>query len=231
MPITKEKKQILFSITHPYFIKNGYKYLSDLPGNYRKVKLNMVIEMLFDFKNQSDDHVNTLILIHFKEVEKIILEIGLPNYNLSSYYLGEVFFPTILDNLNNVTFYQKKSRLDLSKVLGFKKWGELIVSYMENEGQDFIEEYSYLPNVLKEMNRLEREGEQNYLKILRGGIDHIFRGLIISRLCNDSDYERKLKKWEPLILMPKYEEWHSSFEKLKKLLSETKPIYNISKLE
>lgn len=225
MPITKEKKQVLFSITHPYFIKNGYKYLSDLPGTYRKFHLNMVIEMLFDFKNQSDDHVNTLILIHFKEVEKIILEVGLPNYNLSSYYLGEVFFPTILDNLNNVTFYQKKSRLDLSTILGVKKWGELIVSYMEKEGQSFIKEYSYLPNVLKEMNRLEREGEQNYLKILRGGIDHIFRGLIISRLCNDSDYEKKLKKWESLILIPKYEEWHSYFEKLKKILSETKSIY------
>ncbi len=98
---------------------------------------------------------------------------------------------------------------------------------MEMEGLPFIEHYSYLPNVLTEMNRLEKEGKY-WHEILGGRLEHVFRGLIISKLCNDYDYERKFKRWEEIICgNSKYEKWYPYLKKLKEKLATLKPIYNL----
>ena len=220
----KEKKKALYSIIKPYFKAQGFKYVKGIPERFVKEKEDIYL-VGFDFKRGSDSHYFSPLRIHFTDVEDIIKMIRKPNYDytkgIQRYSTG-----TIRKEFSE-SYDEKFSQIDLSTPSGFEQWGKLIIEYMEGEGKSFMEHYSYLPNVLKEMDYLENQGKIAYLDILVGGIDHIFRGLIISKLCNDKDFERKLSKWEKAIIIPKYKEWHSCFYNLKEILKKTEPIYNV----
>jgi hypothetical protein len=75
------------------------------------------------------------------------------------------------------------------------------------------------------MNRLEREGKY-WAEILTGWPD-FFRGLIISKLCNDTDFERKQNLMDEKFNIPKLKKQLPYYEKLKRRLKTLKPIYNI----
>jgi hypothetical protein len=92
---------------------------------------------------------------------------------------------------------------------------------------EFTEYYSHLPNVLAEMNRLEAEGKY-WNGILGGLADYLFRGLIISKLCNDDDFERKVQYCdEKLNSRPSLAIWLPYYEKLKARLQNLQPMYNV----
>ena len=104
----------------------------------------------------------------------------------------------------------------------FTDW---IINYLKNDGEKFIEKFTHLPNVLKEMDNLENEGKY-WNEILVGGPEFLFRGLIISKLCNDEKYENKLLYVESL-LKSMADEYLPYFEKLKSRLENLQPKYNI----
>ena len=74
------------------------------------------------------------------------------------------------------------------------------------------------------MDRLEAEGLY-WKEILSGGPDYLFRGVIISKLCNDPQYDQKLSFVDSL--MQDLDEWQPYWEKLKAVLHTIEPKYSL----
>ena len=104
------------------------------------------------------------------------------------------------------------------------------ISYLLGEGQEFLDYYSYLPNILKKMDELDAANTnwwEDKVGILAQGSSIYFTGLIISKLCNDPKYEEKLERFNAYYSEDKNEEKLPTFEKLKEILERVEPRYNV----
>ena len=63
--------------------------------------------------------------------------------------------------------------------------------------------------------------------ILSGSLDAEFRGLIIAKLCNDPNFQKKVEMCDTVFNESCYEEWLPYYEKLKEHLKSVEPIYNV----
>ena len=64
--------------------------------------------------------------------------------------------------------------------------------------------------------------------ILSGSLDAEFRGLIISKLCNDPNFGEKLEECDRVFAEVRYQIWLPYYEKLKaEVLPTIEPQYNI----
>ena len=101
---------------------------------------------------------------------------------------------------------------------------------METDGKAFVERYSYLPNILEEMDILTTNGQYWKDSILGWSGEPYFRGLIISKLCNDTKYRSKIDLLESIYYPPenKLQDFIPYFKKLRKRLESIEPIYNIA---
>ena len=215
----KEKKAYVFKHLDALLKPLGYKALKTgedpryiLENEYNKYRFYL------NFSNMGDLYFSKYD-IAIKEVEDIIEEIGTP-INTSHLDSNRYFSDTVTDTSENPYLYEvieTQEQLEL-----FTNW---MLSYLQNEGKHFIETYSYLPNILKRMDELQDKGKY-WCEILSGGPDNLFRGLIISKLCNDSHYENKVK-YVDKIFYEEPDEWLPYYEKLKERLKTIEPIYNI----
>ena len=164
----------------------------------------------------------TKVHMHLPEIENIILEIGLPNFDLEDYKKGKEKLYTIYDG--NAPLYNFPT-----EPITDEKYTEQIVwevkQYMQQYGMPFIEHYSYLPNVLKEMDRLESENIVWADGILTGGPEYMFRGLIISKLCRDPAFEKKINKIDSIYEEHNLTRWQPYYDKLKGVLATLEPKY------
>lgn len=98
-------------------------------------------------------------------------------------------------------------------------------------GKDFVEHYSYLPNVLKRTDELLKAGltwQHPNKGILSGSLDAEFRGVIISKLCNDPNFDEKLEECDRVFTEERYQIWAPYYEKLKaEVLPTIEPKYNL----
>ena len=104
------------------------------------------------------------------------------------------------------------------------------IGYLLGEGQEFLDYYSYLPNVLKKMDELEGKNicwSDKHYGILDWGRNADFIGIIISKLCNDSKYDEKLERLNAYYSEDENEEDLPVFEKLKEILEHVEPRYNV----
>ena len=103
------------------------------------------------------------------------------------------------------------------------------ISYLLGEGLEFLNYYSYLPNVLKKMDELDKTntywGKEEVGILPWGAVDFI--GLVISKLCNDPKYEKKLERLNAYYSKDENEEDLYAFEKLKEILERVEPRYNV----
>ena len=103
------------------------------------------------------------------------------------------------------------------------------ISYLLGEGLEFLNYYSYLPNVLKKMDELDKTntywGKEEVGILPWGAADFI--GLVISKLCNDPKYEKKLERFNAYYSKGENEEDLPAFEKLKEILERVEPRYNV----
>ncbi len=162
------------------------------------------------------------------EVELILQRVADENYHRSwDIYRGTILTPTIRDS-SFIAKYHLSVIDTEEKVEEFCNW---YIEYINDEGADFVHHYSYLPNVLKRMHELEEEGLswQNPGKgILAGSIDAFFRGLIISKLCNDSRLDSKVEFCDKYLYDGTNDEWVPYYEKLKaEVLPTIEPKYNL----
>ena len=70
---------------------------------------------------------------------------------------------------------------------------------------------------LRNRDALENEGKY-WHEILGGGPEFFFRGLLISKFCNDPDFKRKIDYVDELFYPNVSKEWIPYYEALKKRL-------------
>lgn len=225
--MTKSKHQIILDIIHPFLVRNNYENGKsiDVHHSFRKWEKNILLEVYVNL-NTSGRMEFSGLNIHFPIIEKEILALHTPGMNWSSYLKGESYFPTIRDTKTVLEYDTKKNLVQTEQQALL--FAQSVTTYMENEAKQFEQHYSYLPHILEEMNKLEKDGKYWY-EILGEGEACLFRGLIISRLCNDNDLERKLQKVSDIYNDPNNspEVWVPYLEKLKVRLKTIEPKYNL----
>jgi len=205
---------------------NGFYYFHEYQNTYFRKKENDCIYQYAIFGTVAGNRFSLSQQIANKKIEDIVFEIGLPTIDLTIYDRRKNFL--FMVNQNNIEEFNFVELKDKDSVQSFCK---NIIDYMENEGEKVFIKYSYLPNILEEMNALEKDGKNwNGLYgeggILCGGFESNFVGLIISKLCNDSDFERKCQYVENKVSLKL--QWLPYLEKLKERLKSVEPIYNVS---
>ena len=63
--------------------------------------------------------------------------------------------------------------------------------------------------------------------LLTGGVSHLFKGLIISKLCNDPNFYNKIIFVDNIFATEDISEYLPYYEKLKERLKSVEPIYNV----
>lgn len=217
----------LFDILKPYFNDRKYKLLNNMgaPQFVKFVESDYVIHFYMNFFSSKKIFFTRFNISHW-DVEDVILEIGLPNIGLESYKSKDKYFlPTIVErteiNINEDRPLETKKQV--------QEYAKAIKQYTETNGKAFLDKYSYLPNLLIEMDKLEQEGKYWY-GALAGGPELLFRGLIISKLCNDSNFTKKLQSVDNFFSDKEqhdFSEWHPYYEQLKLKLTALSPKYNL----
>ena len=231
MLIKKEKKEYVFKkldeILKPqgyYLVKTGLDPLYVLKEN------NYIVNVGFNFKDMGQI-VFSKIFISIKCVEEIIFEIKKPNQDYSFIDNKKYFLLTVFDGETKMPDgYYKGIGYDINSQEDLVFFTEWILNYLKTDGQKFIETYSYLPNILKKMDELTAQGKTWQDKengILSGSLDAEFRGLIIAKLCNDPNFQKKVEMCDTVFNESCYEEWLPYYEKLKERLKNVEPIYNV----
>ena len=225
--LKKDKKEYVYSRLDGLLKPQGYKfYKAGLDPRYNLNTEDYVVSLIFNFKDMGDVYLGNVIL-SIKVVEDIMYEIKKPNQNYEHVDFKKYYLYTLIDKS-----FMKDEKRD-ENIDDINKLRELVdnyINYLETTGKEFIETYSYLPNILKRMDELEALGlnwNNRDIGVLSGSLDAYFRGLIISKLCNDTDFERKVSKMDVKFAQTGYEEWVPYYERLKERLKTVEPIYNL----
>ena len=182
--LKSERKKIVFKKFDLYFNPLGYKGIKTGgdPTYVLKTK-NFVVTFFMNFLDVGGIDISG-IRMSILEVENHIINLFGKQYISDKYFYDEKRY--FLDTISDKKRLDKFSNVELKteiEVLDFVQW---YINYFEKEGKHFIETYSYLPNILKKMDELQAEGKY-WSEILSGCEDNLFRGLIISKLCNDKN--------------------------------------------
>lgn len=228
MNATAQKKAIL-PFLKEYFFKKNFEFSDNYNSYFTKNTEYGGLRMVFRFSAKARSG-NTLFEISHHEVENIVLSIGMPNRNLEGAKKGDELLYTVKDSSDNYPYLIKPIKIGSGMQLNYiesyddiEKWKIAFIDYQENAGAKFITKFSYLPNVQDRLAKLYNNNSSNYLDILCGRTDHLFRFLIISKLCNDPNFTEKLSIIGSRITDP---EWIPYFNKLKDKLLTLEP--NIS---
>ena len=221
--LKSERKKIVFKEFDEYLKPlnfKGYKSGGD-PAYLLKFE-DRVISFFMNFKDAQWIAISG-IKISILLVEQYIIEIFGKDYIMEKYFYDKKKY--FLTTINDKIFTNKFDSIELNteyEIINFTNW---YIKYLETDGQKFIETYSYLPNILKKMDELQAEGKY-WSEILSGCEDNLFRGLIISKLCNDKNYNKKIEYIDS-IFYESPDDWLPYYEKLKERLKSVEPIYNV----
>lgn len=169
-------------------------------------------------------------MVTHDEVELILQRVADENYPFPwQTHRGTILTPTI----SHSTFVDEYQTADMDTEEQIEDYCNWYLGYINGEGADFVRHYSYLPNVLKRMDELVEAGltwQYPHKGILEGNTDAFFRGLIISKLCNDplSNFETKVKFCDKWLYNGRNDKWLPYYEKLKaEVLPTIEPKYNL----
>ena len=227
----KEKKEYVFKKLNEILKPQGYYLIkTGLDPLYVLKENNYIVNVGFNFKDMGQIAFSK-IFISIKCVEEIIFEIKKPNQDYSFIDNKKYFLTTVFDGETKMPEgYYRGIGYDINSQEDLVFFTEWILNYLKTDGQKFIETYSYLPNILKKMDELTAQGKtwQNRENgILSGSLDAEFRGLIIAKLCNDPNFQKKVEMCDTVFNESCYEEWLPYYEKLKERLKSVEPIYNV----
>ena len=167
-------------------------------------------------------------MVTHDEVELIQQRVEDENYPFPwQKHRGTILTPT----LEHSTFVDEYDTVDMDTEEQIEDYCNWYLGYINGEGADFVQHYSYLPNVLKRMDELVEAGltwQYPHKGILSGTLDAELRGLIISKLCNDPNFFHKLEECDLVFSEERYKKWLPYYEKLKaEVLPTIEPKYNI----
>lgn len=221
----KIRKTILYSDLSLFLQPKGF-VLRDNPNDPRYISKdgNRVTYIYFNFNNSGSIY-SSGFLTSLNAIEDIIIEIGMPNLNIEDLKNKDYYFLNTLRNVHFEKIFNEKYRYQSFKteaeVLQFSRW---LINYLNTKGFAFVEHYSFLPNILAKMNELHLK-DKYWSEILSGSGDNLFRGLIISKLCNDKNFEEKIN-YVDTIFQDNPDEWLPYYKKLKEKLNTLEPKYN-----
>jgi hypothetical protein len=221
-----DKKEYVFKRLNEVLLPKGYElFKSGSDPSYVLKSENIAVNFFFNFKDLGQIDFSSLY-ISIKVVENIMFEVKIPNNNYDFVDNKKYFLNTIYDkDMFIPENYYRGIGYDIETQKDLEFFTDWIINYIETTGKDFIETYSYLPNILKKMDELQAEGKY-WNEILAGGPEFLLRGLIISKLCNDKNYGNKLEYVKELYISMA-DEYLSYYEKLKERLKTVVPIYNL----
>ena len=222
--LKSERKKIVFKEFDLYFNPLGYKGIKTGgdPTYVLKTK-NFVVTFFMNFLDVGGIDISG-IRMSILEVENHIINLFGKQYICDKYFYDEKRY--FLDTISDKKRLDKFSNVELKteiEVLDFVQW---YINYFEKEGKHFIETYSYLPNILKKMDELVDTGGYRS-DLLTGGVPHLFKGLIISKLCNDPNFYNKMIFVDNIFATEDISEYLPYYEKLKERLKSVEPIYNV----
>ena len=222
--LKSERKKIVFKEFDLYFNPLGYKGIKTGgdPTYVLKTK-DFVVTFFMNFLDVGGIDISG-IRMSILEVENHIINLFGKQYICDKYFYDEKRY--FLDTISDKKRLDKFSNVELKteiEVLNFIQW---YINYFEKEGKHFIETYSYLPNILKKMDELVDTGGY-WSDLLTGGVPHLFKGLIISKLCNDPNFYNKIIFVDNIFATEDISEYLPYYEKLKECLKSVEPIYNV----
>ena len=222
--LKSERKKIVFKEFDLYFNPLGYKGIKTGgdPTYVLKTK-DFVVTFFMNFLDVGGIDISG-IRMSILEVENHIINLFGKQYICDKYFYDEKRY--FLDTISDKKRLDKFSNVELKteiEVLDFIQW---YINYFEKEGKHFIETYSYLPNILKKMDELVDTGGY-WSDLLTGGVPHLFKGLIISKLCNDPNFYNKIIFVDNIFATEDISEYLPYYEKLKERLKSVEPIYNV----
>ena len=222
--LKSERKKIVFKEFDLYFNPLGYKGIKTGgdPTYVLKTK-NFVVTFFMNFLDVGGIDISG-IRMSILEVENHIINLFGKQYICDKYFYDEKRY--FLDTISDKKRLDKFSNVELKteiEVLDFVQW---YINYFEKEGKHFIETYSYLANILKKMDELVDTGGY-WSDLLTGGVPHLFKGLIISKLCNDPNFYNKMIFVDNIFATEDISEYLPYYEKLKERLKSVEPIYNV----
>ena len=116
---------------------------------------------------------------------------------------------------------------------------DYFLDYLFGTAKKFVETYLYLPNIVRKVddfiqNKISwmRNNDEGDIELF-GSYDGYFRGLIISKLCNDPLYNEKLDYVELRCKIyeeknyPHYKDFRRDFERMKEILPTIEPKYSM----
>ena len=227
----KEKKEYVFKKLNEFLKPQGYYLVkTGLDPSFILKGKDKIVYFFFNFKDMGQIAFSKL-MISIKIVEEIIFEIKKPDQDYSHIDNKKYFLTTVFDGETKMPEgYYRGIGYDVNTQEELEFFTEWILNYLKTDGQKFIETYSYLPNILKKMDELTAQGKtwQNMENgILSGSLDAEFRGLIIAKLCNDPNFQKKVEMCDTVFNESCYEEWLPYYEKLKERLKSVESIYNV----
>ena len=223
----KEKKEYVFKKLDEVLKPQGYYLIkTGLDPSFILKENDKIVYFFFNFKDMGQIAFSKL-MISIKIVEEIIFEIKEPDQDYSHIDNKKYFLTTVFDGETKMPDgYYRGIGYDINSQEDLVFFTEWILNYLETDGQKFIETYSYLPNILKKMDELLAEGKY-WSDLLTGGVPHLFKGLIISKLCNDPNFYNKIIFVDNIFATEDISEYLPYYEKLKERLKSVEPIYNV----
>ena len=141
-----------------------------------------------------------------------------------------VFRTTVVDK----TYLEKCHESVIETVDDVNMIVDYFFDHLFGTAKKFVETYLYLPNIVRKIEEFISEDiDWNYNDDteLSGMYDGYFRGLIISKLCNDPKFEEKFKYVDDMFQEYGANFWggnfNSDYEKLKQLLPTVEPKYSM----
>lgn len=136
--------------------------------------------------------------------------------------IGKAFTPEYGELLKS-RYVQPLNTLD-----DLDKYKQSIYQYISGTGMDYVEEYKYLPNLLRLLDNEMDEPNRIWNSMMAGGFQRFTDVMLVSQLCSDINMEKKLEYVEKVFQdteWPRMGGESEYWETFLKILPTIKPRY------
>lgn len=241
LPSSQLKGEI-FPILETFFKPLGWKY-AKMPHRFEYRDEKWVFYLSWSFTRPSVDDYQTL----HKEIDDLKRDFNLiaPGRSPIPFSNEDVDMITLKDTRCAYTFtpnipngkFGKPEYGELLKssygqpintLQDMDNWIDSIFEYISGTGLDYIEEYKYLPNLLRLLDNEMDEPNRVWNSMMAGGFQRFTDVMLVSQLCSDINREKKLDFVDKVLQDPEWpriggetEYW----EAFLKILPTIKPRY------
>lgn len=215
-----ELRKIFLGQLKPFFKKKGFELFSAGGApNFVKYDGEIAISFFFNFKSDLSIRGGQ-ISITFYSIEDIIHKVGCPDKDYTRSKKKEFYHtPTIHLVMNN-------SDLKIRPLLNSKEvedFGNEYIQYFEKSAHPFIDKFSNLENVYRDLLKVDGELTQ-YRNLLSGGPEFLVRALLIFKMYNYPNFNIKLNEVEDIFKTKLDDEWKPFWKEYKMEIEKTQPI-------